>query len=291
MAHPLGSSLDILIERAYQTGYSLHGDLGLDPGEFASHVTRVVEKHLGKRAGRGAILSFIGNLHTNDLYLSVACAQRSVIAWNRFIVAYNKFINDMAVFVSPSADAARELAATVLVDMFLPDRGGRSRIGSYEGRSSLATWLRMVIANRAVNERERKWNSVERIEEAVDIPDLSGVKRIEESLRSSRYERIIENALRRACRELASRERLILMMRYSDGLQVSQIARLLGVYPSSVTRQLDRIQKKLRDNVIHILEHTHGLEATVIEECLADLIENPYYSILSIIRRMSQNDQ
>src|SRR5207244_5323758 len=105
----------------------------------------------------------------------------------RFMKLYQKFLKDIAFPVSPSTGAAHELADSVMVEMFLPDRSGHSRIASYHGRSSLATWLRVIVCHRAINERERKDNSLERIESMPAVAVHQGVRNIETVLRGLRY--------------------------------------------------------------------------------------------------------
>ncbi|PYT05398.1 MAG: hypothetical protein DMF60_12105, partial [Acidobacteria bacterium] len=155
---------------------------------------------------------------------------------------------------------------------------------SYHGRSSLATWLRVIVCHRAINERERKDNSLERIESMPAVAVTQGVRNIEAVLRGLRYEEMIEDSLRKSCNSLTDRERLLLLLRYDEELQVSQIARLLGVCPSTVTRQLERVQGKLRESVVSTLAAKHNLQQAAIEECLTDLLDNPSHSILAMIK-------
>ena len=270
--------------QAYSDGYAIHGDLGLGVEEFAAHLIAIVEKHLGQGAAHSAALSFVDSLHTSDLYLAAACAKHTGAAWSRFMRLYQKYLNDNALSVSPGSDAAQELAGGVLVDMFLPDRSGRSRIASYHGRSSLATWLRVIVCHRAINERESKYNTLERIESIPEIAETAGLRNIEAVLRASRYEDMIKESLKSGCRRLTDRERLLLLLRYDEELQVTQIARLLGVNPSTVTRQLERVQGKLRESVVSTLSSTYKLRQAAIQECLTDLLDNPSHSVLSIIK-------
>ena len=276
--------LEELFEKAYSDGYGFHGDLGLEAEVFAGHLTAIAEKHLGPGVPRAVTLSFIDSLHTCDVYLAAACAQHSAAAWSRFMKLYQKYLKDIALSVSPTGDAALELADSVLVEMFLPDRSGRSRIASYHGRSSLATWLRVIVCHRAINERARRDNSLERIESMPAVAVTAGVPTMEAVLRGLRYEDMIEDSLRKSCNCLTDRERLLLLLRYDDELQVSQIARLLGVCPSTVTRQLERVQLKLRENVVSTLAYKHNLQQDAIEECLIDFLDNPSHSIIALIK-------
>src|SRR5262249_6780256 len=106
------------------------------------------------------------------------------------------------------------------------------------------------------------------------------------TIRAARYGSALWDSLRSACDGLTPRERLILLWRYEDGLQLGQIARLLGIHQSNVTRQLERMQGKLRDEVVAILSQKHGLSRSAVQECIQDIVENPRHrvSILDFIK-------
>jgi hypothetical protein len=100
-------------------------------------------------------------------------------------------MNDVARFVSPTRDAARELAANILSDLFMPDRSGHSRIASFDGQQSMATWLRVIINRRAINQGLLKWNSFEHIDRLKEIVDQASISRIEATVRRGEYEAIL----------------------------------------------------------------------------------------------------
>jgi len=81
------------------------------------------------------------------------------------------------------------------------------------------------------------------------------------------------------------------LWRYEDGLQLGQIAKLLGIHQSNVTRQLERMQSKLRDQVVAVLSTKHGLSRLAVKECLEDIIENPAHevSILELIKSLEHS--
>jgi len=235
-----------------------------------------------------AVNAFVTELHTSDLYLAIGCAEHSEPAWQRFTATYRKFIRSLARLFCKTPDGARDLADNVLVDLLLPDRSGQSRIASYDGRSSLATWLRVIVSHRAINERQRKGNNTTRMFDIPEVSDLSALRIMDSTLNIDRYEGMLRDALQTACEGLADQERLMLLWRYEGGLQLGQIARLLRIHQSTVTRQLDRIQERLKRRVMSILASKHGLGPAAIEECLNDLVENPFHSIsvVDLIRKI-----
>jgi len=282
------TELDRLIAKAYSDAYSCHGDLGVKLETFGRQIRSVVKKHMGHTPLPDAVNTFVTELHTSDLYLAIGCAEHSEPAWQLFTSTYRKFIRSLARLFCKTPDAARDLADNVVVDLLLPDRSGHSRISSYDGRSSLATWLRVIVSHRAINERQRKGNNTTRMFDIAEVSDLSALRIMDSTLNIDRYEGVLRDSLQTACEGLADQERLMLLWRYEEGLQLGQIARLLRIHQSTVTRQLDRIQEGLRRKVISILASKHGLGAAAIEECLKDLVENPFHSIsvVDLIRRI-----
>lgn len=272
-----------LTTRAFQRGLGLHGELGLELKEYECTLVSIANKRLGDRPARDAILAFFNTLHTSDLYLSGACANQNDRGWTRFSTLYGKCISNVARSVSHTRCAAADLAEGVLAHIFLPDKSGRSRIASYDGRSSLATWLSAIICHKAVNERERKSNSFERLEDLPEIADCSVVRRIERKVRGEKFELAIKESIVGASKTLTERERFVLALRFREHLQGSEIAAILRVHPSTVTRQVQQTCEKLRYQVITMLASRHHLDPSTIAECLSDTLDNPSYSVISLL--------
>jgi RNA polymerase sigma factor (sigma-70 family) len=276
--------LSSLAAQAFSDARAIHGELDLRPERFESQLCLVIQKHLGSEAPVTKQLDLFRTLRTADLYLTTACAQPTEPGWRRFIVAYQKYINDVARFVSPSSDAARELAEDLLSDLFLPDSSGRSRIASFDGQQSVATWLRVIISRRAINKGMLKRNSFQRSDRASEIADRASIARIEAAIRGNRYEGMLNQCLKLASESLTDRERLILLMRYDDGLRMVEIAKALGVHPSGITRQFQHIHLKLQKKIVSALSMTYHLGPEAIKECLIDVMENPSHSLLVFLK-------
>jgi len=294
------SALEPIIANAYSDARMRFGDLGLELSAYAERIFSILHKHLGPSPSLNRAIEFVQQLNCRDLYLAAACAESGLapdkrahatadhcgMAWKVLETRYKGLILDLVRFYSRRSFAAEDLANNILTDLFLPDRFGRSRIASYDGRSSLATWLRVVVCNRAINARRCRIpeNTVE-LEPA--LPDKPALHNIELAVRAHRYGTILEDSLACACQGLTPRERLILLWRYQDGLQLGEIAQLLGIHQCNVTRQLERMQNKLRDDVTTILSGKHGLSQSAIHECLEDMVENPHHQIpvLDFVKR------
>src|SRR5215471_17723013 len=108
--------------------------------------------------------------YADDLALASACAAGDDAAWERFVREYRPVLYRAADALD-STGRAREVADALYADLYgLKERGGerQSLFRYYQGRSSLATWLRAVLAQRFVD-RVRVLRKVESLppEEAI----------------------------------------------------------------------------------------------------------------------------
>jgi RNA polymerase sigma-70 factor, ECF subfamily len=263
-------------------------DVEISRDIFTGYVWDIACKYLADSSNESAVAAFAGKLYLQDLYLACGCAHNSEEAWKVFDTRYRRFITDLVRFCHRNGTDPEEIADLVLVSLYFHDRSGRQRIASYDGRSSLATWLRVIVINRAINERnERKLA----LEECVpDIPDVRAVAHFESALRAERYGRIVCDSLAGALRQLTPAERLMLLWRYEDNMALGDMADLLGIHQSNVTRRLCRVQAKVRESVIEILTFQHRLSPPAIQECLDDVVENPMISVslMSLIKETPQ---
>lgn len=291
----IGPELEAFVADAYSGGVTRFGDLGLDLDTFRNRIASVMQKHLGHSPSDEKARVFLKGLHGPDLYLATACAQygpgagratgdpgssqQSSTPWKTFATTYGSYIRNLARLFHRSGFLAEDLANNILADLYLPDRSGASRIASYDGRSSLRTWLRVIVCNRAINVRRSNPDTPQPQETEIERRDEHALENIELTLRSSRYRLALQDSLKSACGTLSGRERLILLWRYEHGLPLGHIARLLGIHQSNVTRQIERIQARLRSEVITMLAEQHGLSEPAIRECLEDMVENSGHAV------------
>ncbi|MEW6207614.1 MAG: sigma-70 family RNA polymerase sigma factor [Acidobacteriota bacterium] len=273
-----------VVTQAYREAQSLYGTLDLSIDTYFTHLASIIQKYLGQSPKKMEARNFLGKTHTTDLYLTIACAQGNTDGWEQFFKLYRSFVFGLAKHFCSNESVGDDLADSLLSDLFMPDRSNRPRIASYDGQSSLATWLRVIVAHRASDERKLKWNSVERLDDLPDLSDLDSLERMDASARASKYRLMILNTLRGASRGLTDRERYILLMIYGESLKTKEVARLLDIHPSMVSKHLRQIHRKIRQEVVSILAEKYQLSEEAIKECLDDIVENPEHSLLGLLK-------
>jgi RNA polymerase sigma-70 factor, ECF subfamily len=278
------SDLESLIEIAHSRGISAHGDLGLALEDFTAHVKSIIVKRLGSNPSPDAAGKVVAGLRADDLYLAAACAHNSAAAWSRLAAIYDKHIDDVSHAVCSTHQEAREIASTVLAHLFFRDREGQCRIASYEGRSSLGTWISTIIKHRAINRRQLKSAEAEPLDALRHTPSAAAAREIEAALLRSKYREPIADSFKTAAEQLNERERLVLVLRFEDELTATEVARMIGVHPAQITRTVKQAELKFRSAVFERLSRHHGLSSAAIEECLAEIVGSPDLSVVSFLR-------
>ena len=104
--------------------------------------------------------------HEKDLELARACERGDETAWDRFIAEYRPILYRSADAIDPSG-GAREVADSLYAELYgLKESDGKrkSLFAYFQGRSSLATWLRAILAQRYVD----RIRGTRRLEELAD---------------------------------------------------------------------------------------------------------------------------
>jgi RNA polymerase sigma-70 factor (ECF subfamily) len=217
---------------------------------------------LQRAAGRGADPT---TLHLEDLALACACAEGDEAAWEDFIRELRPVLYRAADALDPGA-GARDLADGIYGELF-----ERSLFRYFHGRSSLATWLRAVLAQRHVD-RIRAQRRLEPLPE--NEPPTAGPARAGpyEPERSRSLE-LIQASLARAVGQLPPRDRLRLACYYAQQLTLAEIGKILGEHEATCSRHLARTRKTLRAEITASLR-SEGLDEAGITECIASVSED-----------------
>ncbi|HET7217665.1 MAG TPA: sigma-70 family RNA polymerase sigma factor [Vicinamibacterales bacterium] len=214
-------------------------------------------------------------LHLDDLALACACAEGHDAAWDHFVREFRPVLYRAVDALAPGG-GARELADSIYADLYgLDDRNGtrRSLFRYFHGRSSLATWLRAVLAQRHVDRvrAERRLTSIEEDDTIARAP--AAARGVDPDAR--RYLALVKVALARAVASLPERDRLRLGCYYREELTLAQTGRLLGEHEATVSRQLARTRRSLRDLIERHLRDDHGLGDDEIARCFECTIDDP----------------
>jgi RNA polymerase sigma-70 factor (ECF subfamily) len=223
--------------------------LGLNRESFAAILCEVGGKYVTAATSDFELRTFFLSLRVEELALARACAAGDNSAWELFLIRYREKLYQSALRIAREDSAARELADTLYADLYgTTTRDGRriSKLASYTGRGSLEGWLRTVLAQEYVNRYRRTKRLVSLDAESEDgvqfcAPEPDAVVSADNRL---------EMATDEALAFLSGEDCTILSAYFLDGRTLADVARMLSVHESTISRKLDKLTKVLRKRIV-----------------------------------------
>lgn len=299
-----------VVERVFAKAEFLRWNLPRQ--DFSAALRRSVEKRFQNLSPcPGEIEGYLESLHAPDLGLACACARGSEAAWEFFVATYRMELRAAALAIlraSGSADETRadDLADSLIAELYglrSDDAGKRKSLFEYfQGRSKLSTWLHTILAQRQVDFLRSSIRTVALEEDSesgspkefsapcqADPPDPD----------RDLYLRRFDAALGEALSGLPTRERMILSCYYADGLTLAEIGRMIGEHESTISRQLDRTRRGLRETVTAILRRgtpadaensaQPGLDEAQIEQAFSYALEDWPFDLSKALSKEQNN--
>lgn len=239
---------------------------GLSAGDFLRIMAEVGARYLPPDAGQKEATELYQGLHAEELALARACAAGHEKAWEIFLTRYREKLYDAALGIAREDSAARELADSLYADLYASTtREGQrvSKLASYMGRGSLEGWLRTVLAQAHVDRYRRRRRLVSLEEETEQGLQLQAPDPAPEPVAEPRLAAATDEALA----TLSAEDRLILASYFLDDRTLAEVAQMLGVHESTISRRLEKLTRSLRKKVLEGLGR-RGMDRRQAEEAL-----------------------
>jgi len=265
------------------------------------------------------IRAHLESLHVTDLALACACAEGVPAAWDHFIAEFRPGLYATGRAMTHDEPTARELADSLYAELYgLEEREGRRRslFEYFHGRSTLATWLRSVLAQRHVD-RIRETRRLVSFDDTGGAsasaefradpergPATFGLRRPGAGTRADPALGASQPAdpdrrpllglflrtLSACIAALAPADRLRLSYYYLHDLTLAQIGRLLHEHESSVSRKLERARRALRAEVERRLRDDHRLGEADIRQCYEDALSGGAFDLGRLMKECCKNE-
>ena len=133
-------------------------------------------------------------------------------------------------------DEAKDLTQDVFLKLFV-------KLASFKGKSKFSTWLYAFTYNHCVNFVTR--NTAKKFEkQSVDYKDIENISDYDDDDDQSFLQMKVEK-LKVVLELISPDEKMILLLKYQDGLSIKEIQGLLDVKESAVKMRLKRAKDKL----------------------------------------------
>jgi RNA polymerase sigma-70 factor, ECF subfamily len=239
--------------------------IGLSAQSFSEILLEVGSRYSAS-ASAGELRTFFLSLRVDELALARACAAGNNSAWEIFLTRFREKLYLAALRIAREDSAARDLADSLYADLYgTMTRDGQrvSKLASYTGRGSLEGWLRTVLAQEYVNRYRRTKRLVSLEEESEEGIQFAAP----EAQASATADTRLEQATDAVLAQLPPEDRAVLGAYFLDGRTLAEIARMLGVHESTISRKLDKLAKSLRKHILAGLTR-RGMSRRQAEEAI-----------------------
>jgi RNA polymerase sigma-70 factor, ECF subfamily len=264
-----GESQDVAAGFYERSGAAAYG---VNAEQFAGILDEIQRKYAPQASAKQAG-EFCACLRLEELALARACAAGNERAWQDFISRYQQKLRSMALHITRDGAHAAELADSLFADLYgVNARDGvrKSKLIFYTGRGSLEGWLRTVMAQEFINRYRKHKRDVSLEEQEEEGTQFVAATPAPSSASDQRVEAATDQALA----ELSAEDRYVLAAYYLDGRTLAEIARVLGLHESSISRRLDRVSTALRKRILACLRErgmSHAQATEALDTDVRDL--------------------
>ena len=240
--------------------------IGITREVFAQILCDVSTKYLSPESSQPEVRTFLLTLRIDELALARGCAAGNNSAWEIFLTRYREKLYQAALRIAREDSAARDLADSLYAELYgTSTRQGErvSKLASFTGRGSLEGWLRTVLAQEFVNRYRRTKRLVSLDEESEEGAQFAA----SEPEPAPSADPRLESATDAALASLDSEDRMVLAAYYLDGRTLAEIARMLGVHESTISRKVDKLARSLRKKILAGMTQ-QGMARRAAEEAL-----------------------
>jgi RNA polymerase sigma-70 factor (ECF subfamily) len=177
-----------------------------------------------------------------------SCRSGDPVAFARLVRLHEGMVFNLSSRLLGDAEEARDVAQEVFLQVY-------RRLGLFQGRSSLKTWIYRIAVNQCHN-RRRFWHRRRRDrEEGLDAVEAraagahAGSSPYEEARRHERARRV-----QAALLQLSFEHRAVLVLREVEGLTCQEVAAALGIPEGTVKSRLSRAREAMRLRLLGLVE-------------------------------------
>lgn len=229
---------------------------------FQARVDEILASEV-RSAGDEVRSETFARIHHEDLFLALACADEDRVAWEHFAEDYLPLLRHFATQFCGNPGEGEDLAQEI-ANRLLEEKGC---LAGYNGRGSLAGWLRVTVLHAAIDRFRRtgRQTSLESLEERGAVLPLNNVGDQDEESLDSRWGPVISVIAQECLRRLSARDRLILCLYYLHAVSLKDIGRQFEIHEATASRRLDRLRREIRKEVERELRKKHRLRSSEIQ--------------------------
>jgi len=194
----------------------------------------------GVLAGEFGMVLDVGHRDVNHIDVIRACQRGDDEAFRVLFESHKDRVYSIALRYSGDSAAAMDIAQETFLKLL-------SNIGQFRGEASFDSWLYRLVVNSCLDYHRRRRRFAPLVEEMLDVFRAPRESALHEMLREEQEERV-----QQLVAQLPEEQRIVVVLRYTEGLSYEDIADALGCRRGTVASRLNRAHKALERRLSHL---------------------------------------
>ena len=182
----------------------------------------------------------VGHRDVNQLDVIRACQSGDEEAFRVLFETHKDRVYSIALRYAGDSAAAMDIAQETFLKLL-------SNIRQFRGDASFESWLYRLVVNSCLDYHRRRRRFLPLLEEALDVFRAPREDALHDLLREEQEERV-----QQVVAQLPEEQRIVIVLRYTEGLSYEDIADLLGCRRGTVASRLNRAHKALERRLSHL---------------------------------------
>lgn len=172
-------------------------------------------------------------LDAHDRDVIEACQRGDADAFRALFETYKDRVYSIALRYSGNPAVAMDIAQDTFLKLL-------SRIGEFRAESSFDSWLYRLVVNSCIDDQRRGRRMTPFLDGLLDAVCAPAESVLHRLMRTETEQRVQDVVAR-----LAPEHRMVIVLRYTEGLAYDEIAKILGCSAGTVASRLNRAHKIL----------------------------------------------
>jgi RNA polymerase sigma-70 factor, ECF subfamily len=179
-------------------------------------------------------------LEETDNDVIEACRRGESDAFRALFERYKDKVYTIALRYSGDATVAQDIAQETFLKLF-------AGIGRFRGDASFDSWLYRLIVNSCFDQKRKTRRLTPLIGEFLDLIRAPGQSALDDMMRAEMSAR-----LRSVVAGLPPEERMLIVLRYTQGLSYEELGEVMGCSQGTIGSRLNRIHKVLEKRLLRL---------------------------------------
>src|SRR6476646_4433158 len=188
----------------------------------------------------------VGHRDVNHLDVIQACQRGDQEAFRVLFDTHKDRVYSIALRYAGDSATAMDIAQETFLKLL-------SNIRQFRGDASFESWLYRLVVNSCLDYHRKRRRFLPLLEEALDVFRAPRESALHDLLREEQEERV-----QQIVAQLPEEQRIVVVLRYTDGLSYEDIADLLGCRRGTVASRLNRAHKALERRLSHVRKEKLG---------------------------------